>query len=121
LDTLRFLARRMEEANQSPEIWAQLHNEFHCEISRLSGYPMLHGQIQSLHARLQPYLRLYNTAYASMKLGGDDHVELIDVLQRRDVREIESKMREHIWRAGRQTVEFAKKIGKERVTEAVTA
>jgi DNA-binding GntR family transcriptional regulator len=101
----------MQEAKHLPEVWTLLHSEFHCEISRLSGYPNLHNQIQSLHGRLQPYLRLFNTAYANMELGGD-HVELIDVLARRDAAQIAATMREHVWKAGLQTSNFAKAIGK---------
>jgi DNA-binding GntR family transcriptional regulator len=121
LDTLRFLARRMQEASRSPEVWGQLHSEFHCEISRLSGYPILHAQIMGLHARLQPYLRFYHTAYSRMESDIGNHVELIDVLQTRNIPEIEAKMREHIWKAGRETSDFAKLIGKERPSEAISA
>jgi DNA-binding GntR family transcriptional regulator len=112
LDALRLLAHRMQETARSAEAWSRLHSEFHCEISRLSGYPMLHRQLQSLHDLLQPYLRFYHTAYGRMERNGNEHFELVDALQRRDIPEIESKMREHIWKAGRETCEFARSIGR---------
>jgi DNA-binding GntR family transcriptional regulator len=112
LDGLRFLARRMQETARSAEAWGRLHSEFHFEISRLSGYPVLHRQLQSLHDRLQPYLRFYHTAYGRMEFSGNAHLDLVDALQRRNIPEIEAKMREHIWKAGRETCEFAKSIGR---------
>jgi len=112
MEHLRFLSLRMRKSAGQTETWIQLHTTFHEEICAASGYSTLLADIQRLHARVQPYMRLYFTAFSRLELPGGDHSELLAALSSGDLVLAEGAMREHVWQAGRELAEFTRNLAK---------
>ncbi|MBN9221803.1 MAG: GntR family transcriptional regulator [Mesorhizobium sp.] len=111
---LRFILQRMRLAERQPDVWVQLHAEFHSVLCTLAGYPSLLAEIQRLHSMIQPYLRLYYTAYERLEMKTAEHQILVDALQSGDGALIEAKMRDHISTAGRELANYSRELGVKR-------
>lgn len=114
ISNLRFIVQRMQLAERQPDVWVQLHSEFHSVICAQAGYPTLLAEVQRLHSLIQPYVRLYNTAYERLEMKRAEHQQLVDDLQTGDGALIEAKMREHISTAGRELVRYSRELGEMR-------
>lgn len=105
---LLFIVGRMELVERQPDAWVQLHAEFHAVLCATAQYPMLLTEIQRLHSLVQPYLRLYNSAYERLEMRRSEHRDLVEILKARDSLLMEQKMREHITAAGQDLIAFSR-------------
>lgn len=111
LENLRFILQRMKLVERQPDAWLQLHADFHGILCERANYPELLSEIERLHLRVQPYLRLYYTAYARLEMKSAEHMTLIDAMQGGDGAFVESAVRDHILTAGKDLMKFVREFG----------
>jgi len=96
---LRQLWRRLEvmEDRAEPGLdWTTAHRAFHEALCAYSGSPRLMRQIASLHAVVEPHMRVWD-AMPDRHVGTREHHEkLLEVLRGGDPQACEAAMRQHV-------------------------
>ncbi len=96
---LRRLAQRldvMEDRADPATDWTTAHRAFHEALCAHSASPRLMRQIASLHAVIEPHMRVWD-AMPDRHVGTREHHEkLLDVLRRADPPTCEIAMRQHV-------------------------
>lgn len=86
IDRLATVQRRFEAARVAGDNSAaiRLNREFHFGVYRLSRMDMLIRQIETLWVSMGPILKVYHEDVITDYIGADEHVRLIEALERRD-------------------------------------
>ncbi len=91
------LLDRMERAGQSSgSDWVVRHQEFHGRICALSRRPKLIHQIATLHAVVEPYMRIWFDEVEKPLSAREEHAALIEAFRSGDAGRAERVMQEHI-------------------------
>ena len=107
VEELKILVMRMERSRAEPKVWIYRHGEFHDFLCGLSNRPRLVGQINQLHAALQPYVTLYIANHSVSHMAGHGHLELADAIRTSRRPETAEKVaREHALHAASGVVDF---------------
>ena len=93
---LRELERLLEVMNDAPAEWVANHSKFHDYLCGLSGRPKLMRQIRTLHASIEPYLRIYLHHAKKMRTADAAHRVLLKALRSGDADRAEATMRAHV-------------------------
>lgn len=107
VEELKILVMRMERSRAEPKVWIYRHGEFHDFLCGLSNRPRLVGQINQLHAALQPCVTLYIANRSVSHMAGHGHLELADAIRTSRRPETAEKVaREHALHAARGVIDF---------------
>ena len=97
LADLRHLLQKMISSEKGDtEKWLSDHYRFHEYLFRLSESPKLVGQIRTLHAAIEPYLRLYRYHAVKRRSAGEAHKVFLNILASGDAAAAEEAMRSHV-------------------------
>ena len=96
LTELERLLEKMEAVNADIPQWVTYHREFHEYLCRLSRSPRLIRQISSLHAVVEPHMRLWLEHADKPMTSREDHMAILDAIRSRDPAVVEATIREHI-------------------------
>ena len=94
---LQHLLRKMTISEKDgTEQWLADHYRFHEYLFQLSGRPKLVGQIRTLHAAIEPSLRLYRHHAPKRRSAGEAHKVLLGLLASGDAAAAEQATRDHV-------------------------
>jgi DNA-binding GntR family transcriptional regulator len=97
LADLHHLLKKMTASEKTDtETWLADHYRFHEYLFQLSGRPKLVGQIRTLHAAIEPSLRLYRHHAPKRRSAGEAHKVLLGLLASGDAITAEQAMRDHV-------------------------
>jgi DNA-binding GntR family transcriptional regulator len=94
--TLRELERQLDAMNDDPADWVANHSKFHDHLCSLSGRPKLLRQIRTLHASIEPYLRVYLHHAEKPRSADAAHRVILEALRTGDADHAEAVMRAHV-------------------------
>jgi DNA-binding GntR family transcriptional regulator len=106
---LRRLAERMEVVEHEPMTWLRRHNAFHEYLCDQANSPRLAASIRNIRESVEPYVRVFLSAYAA-EMPGAEHRSLLAVVTEGDPRTAEQSMRIHVTSAATAVVTFLKRF-----------
>ena len=90
------LERQLDAMSERPDDWVASHSKLHDYLCGLSGRPKLMRQIRTLHASIEPYLRIYHHHAEKPRSPDAAHRVILDVLRSGDAEAAEAAMRAHV-------------------------
>lgn len=98
-ETADMLAQNRDKANWT-ELWADFDEEFHNAIAKASGSPRLWQDIARYHLLHRGFNKL-GTTHEGLKHALEEHVRILDALEKRDPKEAQRAMVDHLqeWQA----------------------
>lgn len=103
------LAERMETVEREPLTWLRRHEVFHEYLCSRSNSPRLTSLIRNLRQSVEPYVRVFLSAYTA-EMPGAEHRSLLAVITDGDPVTAEHAMRAHITSAASAIVSFLKRF-----------
>ncbi len=92
---LEFLLSRLESVKSDLSLWITAHREFHEKISAISQAPRLLAQISSLHALIEPLMRIWIEKAPGSKNVNSVHQEILHVMKSGDADAMEKLIKKH--------------------------
>lgn len=92
---LEFLLNRLEAVKSDMSLWITAHREFHEKISAISQSPRLLAQISSLHALIEPLMRIWIEKAPESKNVNSVHQEILRVMKSGDADAMEKLIKKH--------------------------
>lgn len=92
---LEFLLNRLESVKADLSLWITAHREFHEKISAISQSPRLLAQISSLHALIEPLMRIWVEKAPESKNVNSVHQEILRVMKSGDADGMETLIKKH--------------------------
>lgn len=92
---LEFLLSRLESVKSDMSLWITAHREFHEKISAISQAPRLLAQISSLHALIEPLMRIWIEKAPGSKNVNSVHQEILRVMKSGDAQAMEQLIKKH--------------------------
>lgn len=92
---LEFLLSRLESVKSDMSLWITAHREFHEKISAISQAPRLLAQISSLHALIEPLMRIWIEKAPGAKNVNSVHQEILHVMKSGDADAMEKLIKKH--------------------------
>lgn len=92
---LEFLLNRLDAVKSDMSLWITAHREFHEKISAISQSPRLLAQISSLHALIEPLMRIWIEKSPESKNVNSVHQEILRVMKSGDAQAMEKLMLKH--------------------------
>ncbi len=92
---LEFLLNRLEAVQSDMSLWITAHREFHEKISAISQSPRLLAQISSLHALIEPLMRIWIEKSPESKNVNSVHQEILRVMKSGDAQAMEKLIKKH--------------------------
>lgn len=96
LKSLEHMIDVMEQSDHDLPRWVTAHREFHEYLCGLSASPRLQQQIASLHAVVEPHMRLWLQHAAKPMTSREDHMAILTAFRTGAPDVIEAVLREHI-------------------------
>lgn len=92
---LEFLLSRLESVKTDMSLWITAHREFHEKICAISQSPRLLAQISSLHALIEPLMRVWIEKAPESKNVNSVHEEILRVMKSGDADAMEKLIKKH--------------------------
>ncbi|OWU83495.1 hypothetical protein ATO6_18910 [Oceanicola sp. 22II-s10i] len=102
--------------------WVDLNNQFHDHIYEAADNPYLIQTIRRANLSLFSLVRFHWFDNVLLRQSHEEHIELVDALENRDVQRAEFLQGEHVYRSGRRIVARWRRMeamdGEKRISEA---
>ncbi|WP_240939379.1 GntR family transcriptional regulator [Diaphorobacter sp. HDW4A] len=92
---LELLLARLRAVQNDLPLWITAHREFHEKISALSRAPRILAQITSLHALIEPLMRVWIESSPESKNVNSVHERILEVMKSGDATEMEKLIKKH--------------------------
>ena len=92
---LELLLARLRAVQNDLPLWITAHREFHEKISAISRAPRILAQITSLHALIEPLLRVWFETSPESKNVNSVHERILEVMKSGDAEEMEQLIKKH--------------------------
>ncbi len=92
---LEFLLERLESVKMDLSLWITAHREFHERICVISQSPRILAQISSLHALIEPLMRIWIEKSPESKNVNSVHREILQVMKSGDAQGMEKLIKNH--------------------------
>lgn len=106
---MRRLAERMEAVEHEPLTWLRRHNTLHEYLCDRANSPRLSAAIRNIRQSVEPYVRVFLSAYTA-EMPGAEHRSLLSVVTEGDPTTAEQVMRVHVTSAATAVVSFLKRF-----------
>ena len=92
---LELLLARLRAVQNDLPLWITAHREFHEKISAISRAPRILAQITSLHALIEPLMRVWIETSPESKNVNSVHERILEVMKSGDAEEMEQLIKKH--------------------------
>lgn len=92
---LELLLTRLRAVQNDLPLWITAHREFHEKISAISRAPRILAQITSLHALIEPLMRVWIETSPESKNVNSVHERILEVMKSGDAEEMEQLIKKH--------------------------
>ena len=95
IQELELLLARLRAVQNDLPLWITAHREFHEKISAISRAPRILAQITSLHALIEPLMRVWIESSPESKNVNSVHERILEVMKSGDAEEMEQLIKKH--------------------------